>query len=57
MVLPHYPEKLMLKKKKTKIKITLKKTRFFVIEGDIYINNYSKLHLPCRKASRPKHSN
>ena len=36
------------------LKITLKKANFFVIEEKIYINNCSRLHLPCRKTSNVK---
>ena len=55
MILLHYPRKI--KYLKNILKITLKKTSFYVIEEKNYINNYSGLHLPCRKTSMPKHSN
>ena len=38
MDLQHYPRKI--KYLKNILKITLKKTSIFVIEGKIYINNY-----------------
>ena len=60
MVLPHYPRKITYLKNILKIILKKKeknKTSSFVIEGKIYIYNYSRLYLPCRKTSRPKDSN